>query len=116
MCTGVASALASDDAAAFDAKLNELRGVVGADFVTLMTNGVACRIMDASFFSCLVACYERHSAAEERKVLLKFIARGVAAIDKLGATEFWSRVDELCTTMPRPTRVVALARLRSTDS
>ena len=71
--------------------------------------------MDESFFSCLVACYERHSAAEERKMLLKFIARGVAAIDNLGAAEFWSRVDELCTTLPRPTLVVALARLRIID-
>jgi hypothetical protein len=116
MCDGVASGLASSNAAAFDAKLNELREVVGADFVTLMRNGVACRIMDVSFFSGLVACYERHSAVEERAFLLKFIARGVAAIDKLGEAEFWSRVDELCTTMPRPTRVVALARLRSTNS
>jgi hypothetical protein len=114
MCDGVASRLASaEERAAFDAKLHELRGVVGADFVTLMCDGAACRIMDVSFFSSLVACYERHSAAEERKMLLKFFAKGVAAIDELGEAEFWRRVDELCTTLPRPTRAAALARLRS---
>jgi hypothetical protein len=113
MCNSVASGLASDEHAAFDAKLSELRGVVGADFVTLIRNGVACRILDASFFSSLVACYERHSAAEERKMLLKFVARGVAAIDRLGEAEFWRRVDEICTTLPRPTVVAALARLQN---
>ena len=113
MCDGVASGLASEEHAAFDAKLSELRGVVGADFVTLMENGVACRIMDASFFSGLVAYYGRHPAAEEKKLLLKFIAKGVAAIDKLGEAEFWRRVDELCTALPRPTQKAALARLRS---
>jgi hypothetical protein len=113
MCNSVASGLASDEHAAFNAKLIELRGVVGSDFVMLMRNGVACRIMDASFFARLVACYERHSAAEEKKTLLKFVARGVAAIDRLGEAEFWRRVDEICTTSPRPTQVAALARLRS---
>jgi hypothetical protein len=61
----------------------------------------------------LVACYERHSAAEEKKMLLKFFARGVAAIDRLGEAEFWRRVDELCTALPRPTLVAALARLQN---
>jgi hypothetical protein len=112
MCNGVASGLASPNTEAFNAKLNDLREVVGADFVALMRNGVACRILDASFFSGLVACYERHSAAEERAMLLKFVALGVAAIDRLGEAEFWRTVDDICTTLPRPTLVVALARLR----
>jgi hypothetical protein len=112
MCDGVASGLASPNASAFDAKLHDLCGVVGADFVTLMSSGVACRILDASFFAGLVTCYERHSALEERAMLLKFVALGVAAIDRLGEAEFWRRVDELCTTFPRPTQKAALARLR----
>ena len=115
MCGSVASGLSSSNAAEFDAKLIELREVAGAEFVMLMRNGVACRIMDVSFFSGLVACYERHSAAEERAMLLKFVALGVAAIDKLGEAEFWRRVDDICTTLPRPTQAAALARLRSND-
>ena len=111
----VASALASTSAIAFDARLGELRAVPGmtlADFVRLMRSGVASRILDAHFFTSLISCYERRGSAEERRMLLKFIARGVAAIDKLGEAEFWRRVDELCTTMPHATLDAALARMR----
>jgi hypothetical protein len=117
MCGGVASALASTSADAFEERLNQLRAVAGMtdpDFVTLMTGGVASRILDAAFFSSLV-CYERRGSAEDRQMFLKFFGRGVSAIDRLGAVEFWSRVDELCTTSPRPTRAAALARMREAD-
>jgi hypothetical protein len=114
MCGGVASALASTSADAFEERLNQLRAVAGMtdpDFVTLMTGGVASRILDATFFSSLVSCYERRGSAEDRQMFLKFFGRGVSSIDRLGAVEFWSRVDELCTTSPRPTRAAALARM-----
>jgi hypothetical protein len=118
MCGGVASALASTSADAFEERLHQLRAVAGMtdpDFVTLMTGGVASRILDAAFFSSLVSCYERRGSAEDRQVFLKFLGRGVSAIDRLGAVEFWSRVDELCTKSPRPTRAAALARMREAD-
>jgi hypothetical protein len=114
MC-GVASGLASPNADAFEARLHELRAVVGMrelDFVRLMKDGVACRILNAAFFSRLVSCYERRASSEERDMLLRFFGVGVSAIDKLGEATFWQRVEEICTTVPRLTQEAALARLR----
>jgi hypothetical protein len=114
MCGSVASALASTSADAFEARLVELRAAAGMtlpDFVKLLRSGVASRIIEAHFFSSLVSCYEQR-VSEERRMLLKFFARGVAAIDKLGEAVFWRRVDEICTTIPHPTLEAALARMR----
>jgi hypothetical protein len=118
MCDGVASALASTSADAFEERLRQLRAVAGMtdpDVVKLMKGGVASRIIDATFFSTLVSCYERRGSVEDRQMFLKFFGKSVSAIDKLGAAEFWSRVDELCTTTPRPTQKAALARMREAD-
>jgi hypothetical protein len=115
MCNGVASALASPGADAFEARLAQLRAVACSvsDLVSLVTDGVASRIPDDEFMSSLIACYKRRTSAEDRKMLLKFMPPCCAAIDKLGAQEFWRRVDGLCTTMPRPTRAAARAMMRA---
>jgi hypothetical protein len=114
MCGGVASALASPGADAFEARLAQLRAVACSvsDLVGLMTNGVASRILDDEFFSSLIACYRRRTSAEDRQMLLKFMPQCCAAIDKHGTHEFWRRVDDLCTTMPRPTQLASLAMMR----
>jgi hypothetical protein len=115
MCNSVASALASTSADAFEARLGEWRTATGMtvpDFVKLMRGGVASRILDAPFFTSLLSCYEQRGSAEEKRMMLKFLTRAVAAVDKLGEAEFWRRVDELCTIMPHPTLEAALARMR----
>jgi hypothetical protein len=63
--------------------------------------------------SSLIACYKRMNSPNDRQMLLKFMPRCCSAMDKLGKAEFWRRVDDICTTMPRPTRAAALAMMRA---
>jgi hypothetical protein len=69
VCNGVASALASPGADAFEARLAQLRAVacIESDFVSLMTNGVASRIRDDEFVMSLIACYRRRTSPQDRK-------------------------------------------------
>jgi hypothetical protein len=113
MSDSVAAALASTRADEFEARLTGLLTLMCvSDLVKLMKNGVACRILDDSFFASLVECYERRST-EERQMLLKFMPLCCASIKKLGAQEYWRRVDAICTMMPRPTQAAALSLIRA---
>jgi hypothetical protein len=76
-----------------------------------MTNGVASRIHDNETLSSLIACYERRTSREDRRMLLKFMPVCCSAMEKLGKREFWRRVECICTTTPRPTRAAALAMM-----
>ena len=114
MCDSVAAAFVSTGAVAFEERLEQLLAVMCVpDFVKLMRDGIACRTLDDQFFASLIACFARRNSVEERQMLLKFMPRCCASIKKLGAAEFWRRVDAICVMMPRPTQAAALCLIRA---
>ena len=97
MSGGVSAALISPDAVEVNARLERVFAEMDvSSFVALMKATVVRRILDDAFLSNLIECHKRHVSPKSRETMVTFFHEWCSEIDRLGASEFWRRVDELC--------------------